>query len=229
MSSLSAVSLDGMPTGSISPDLRDDLHRIFDETYLAANHDFLDRALGRFAHLAVARAGGEGTVGEDTTVGFAIAEMRALDLPRLGTQPVVLAGLCCVQAAYRRQGLFRRLEVHAATAGALPGAERLLSAGRMAHPVSFRVMSRLPTAVPRPDRPPTEWQQEIAAVVAAALGIERFDPETFVCTGDGTPIGTPILDIDVTAEEWKVFAPVDRSRGDALLGMCWFPDAPTGW
>ena len=224
---MSPVRLDGMPTGGMSAELRDDLHRIFAETYRAANHDFLDRAMGRFANLAVARTGGEGTPEE--TVGFAIAEMRALDLPRLGTQPVVLAGLCCVQAAYRRQGLFRRLEVHAAAASPSPGGERLLSAGRMAHPVSFRVMSRLPTAVPRPDRSPTEWQQEIATVVAGALGIERFDPETFVCTGDGTPIGTPILDMEVMAEEWKVFAPVDRSRGDALLGMCWFPDAPAGW
>jgi len=45
----------------------------------------------------------------------------------------------------------------------------------------------------------------------------------------GVPIGYPVLDIEVAPEEWEIFATVDRSRGDSLLGLCWFPDAPPDW
>jgi hypothetical protein len=30
-------------------------------------------------------------------------------------------------------------------------------------------------------------------------------------------------------QEWEIFKPVNRDRGDALLGMMWTPDAPPGW
>jgi hypothetical protein len=58
--------------------------------------------------------------------------------------------------------------------------------------------------------------------------VNQFDPRTFVCAGGGAPM-IPIIDVDVKAEEWEVFAAIDRQRGDALLGLCWMPDAPEGW
>jgi hypothetical protein len=60
-------------------------------------------------------------------------------------------------------------------------------------------------------------------------GVSGFDPDTFVCAGSGVPIGYPRIDMDVGPEEWDVFAPVNRERGDSLLGLCWIPDAPEGW
>jgi hypothetical protein len=113
-------------------------------------------------------------------------------------------------------------------AEALPPGERLLSCGRVTHPASFRTMTWSPTHVPARGVRPTPWQQEVGAAIARAYGTDRFDPETFVCAGSGTPMG-PIIDVDVQPEEWGVFAQVDPARGDCLLGLLWTPDAPDGW
>jgi hypothetical protein len=98
----------------------------------------------------------------------------------------------------------------------------------MAHPGSFRTMSANPTVVPRPGIHPTPWQQAVGAAIAAAYG-SGFEPETFVCRGSGAPIGYPLIELDCTPEEWELFVPVDRSKGDSLLGISWSPDAPPGW
>jgi hypothetical protein len=98
----------------------------------------------------------------------------------------------------------------------------------MAHPASFRTMTWNPSHVPKPHTPPTTWQREIGAIIAKAYGAKKFDPDTFVCIGGGTPMH-PLIEMDVGAEEWEVFAAVNRDRGDSLLGLCWMPDAPKGW
>ena len=85
------------------------------------------------------------------------------------------------------------------------------------------------TVVPSPGETPSQWQQEVGAAVAEMYGAQDFDPETFVCKGDGTPIGYPVLDIEADEEEWEVFEPVDRDRGDTLLGIVWLHGAPDGW
>jgi hypothetical protein len=83
--------------------------------------------------------------------------------------------------------------------------------------------------VPRPGIRPTAWQREVGRAIADAYGEERFDPETFVCTGAGTPIGYPVIDFEVEPVDWEVFRHVDRERGDSLLGIAWMPGAPPGW
>jgi hypothetical protein len=195
---------------------------LFRSSYREANVAYLEKSLDRFRFAAMAASAGE-------LAGFALGEMRLIDLPRLPGQAVALAGICCVDARFRRRGLFRELERRAfAAAGPATGA-RVLSCGRVAHPASFRTMTWNPTHVPKRGVPPTSWQREIGAVVAAAYGVRRFDPETFVCVGEGMPIGYPVLDMDVTPDEHDLFAPVNRDRGDSLLGLCWLPDAPEGW
>jgi len=104
-----------------------------------------------------------------------------------------------------------------------------MTAGRMAHPASFRLMSRNPSAVPKAGVTPTPWQQEVGIAIAGAYGVEDFDPETFVCRGSGTPIGYPIMEVDVAPGEWEVFRPVNRDRGDSLLGIAWMGEPPAGW
>jgi hypothetical protein len=99
----------------------------------------------------------------------------------------------------------------------------------MAHPAAFRVMAGNPTAVPRPGTSPTPWQQEIGRAIADIYGVHSFQPQTFVCKGTGKPIGYPVLEVEVEPKEWEVFRPVDRERGDSLLGIAWSPDAPPGW
>jgi len=83
--------------------------------------------------------------------------------------------------------------------------------------------------VPRRGCRPTAWQQDVGAAIADAYGVHAFDPDTFVCHGAGVPIGYPIMEMDLRPEEWEVFGPVNRDRGDSLLGLCWWPDAPEGW
>jgi hypothetical protein len=90
-------------------------------------------------------------------------------------------------------------------------------------------MARNESAVPQRGRRPTQWQQDVGKAIAEAYGVASFDPETFVCRGDGRPIGFPLIEMDVAPEEWEVFRPVDRRRGDSLLGICWMPAAPTAW
>jgi GNAT superfamily N-acetyltransferase len=212
-----------LPTADLSLDDRDAILTLFRQNYREANAAYLERSLDALAFAAIARDPG------GRPAGFALGEPRVIDLPRLPAQPVRLAGLCCVDPAFRRQGLFRRLEQAALSARTLPPAPRWLSAGRVAHPASFRGMSANPTVVPRRGWRPTPWQQQVGAAVAAAYGTREFDPETFVCRGTGTPIGWPVIEIVAAPEEWELFRQVDRSRGDSLLGIAWHPDGPPGW
>lgn len=197
--------------------------RLFEENYREANLAYLEKSLGKLRFLAVAEAA------PGVLAGFALGESRMIDLPRLGPQGVRLAGLCCIGMEHRRRRLFGVLEGMALGVQSLPGLERTLSCGRMAHPASFRGMSRSASVVPKRGVTPTEWQQEVGVAIAEAYGTPAFDPATFVCKGTGVPIGFPVIDIEATPEEWELFAPVDRSRGDSLLGISWGSTPPPGW
>ncbi len=203
---------------------REAVFALFRGAYRQANVEYLEKSLKRLANLAIAYH-------EEMPVGFALGEVRVMDLPRLPDQVVSLAGICCIDDGYRRRGLFGRLESLAlgSNSAAIPPHERRLSCGRMAHPASMRTMSRSPWVVPKPGVRPTQWQQEVGQAIADAYGCYGFDPETFVCIGNGTPIGYPVIEIDVEPEEWEVFRPVNRDRGDSLLGMSWGPTPPEGW
>ena len=99
----------------------------------------------------------------------------------------------------------------------------------MGHPGAFRGLARNPTVVPKPGIRPTSWQQEVGQIIADVYGVDAFDPETFVCVGSGTPTGYPVIELEAEPQEWEVFRPVDRDRGDSLLGIAWGPDGPPGW
>jgi hypothetical protein len=201
----------------------DRVRGVFAENYREANAAYLDKSLHALGFVSMA----ETAAGQ--LAGFALGELRMVELPRLGPQPVRLAGLCCVSMPFRRHGLFGRLEEMAIGARRVPRAERVLSAGRMAHPASFRGMAANPSSVPRRGKTPTPWQQEVGIAVAEAYGVPAFDPKTFVVSGTGVPIGFPVIDIEASPEEWELFGPVDRSKGDSLLGIAWAPAPPAGW
>jgi len=99
----------------------------------------------------------------------------------------------------------------------------------MAHPIAMRLFVHSPTVVPKPGVRPTPWQQEVGQAIADTYGVHAFDRETFACVGAGEPIGYPIIEFQAEPEEWEVFKPVNRDRGDALLAMIWVPDAPPRW
>lgn len=209
-------------TSDLSERARAQVLALFRTSYREANEAYLKRSFDLLRFIATASSAG-------AMVGFALGEMRILDLPRLPGQAVALAGICCVDAHFRRHGLFRELERRAFMAAGAPPGPRVLSCGRVAHPASFRTMTSNPSHVPKRHAPPTAWQREVGARIAELYGVHGFDPETFVCIGGGAPIGYPAIEMDVRPEEWQVFAQVNRDRGDSLLGLCWFPDAPEGW
>lgn len=219
---LSAFEFRTVAAAELSAGDRGVVFGLFDVAYRQASHAYLEKSLHRLRYLAIATKDGQ-------PAGFALADARVMDLPRLPATTVILAGICCIDPAYRRRGLFSQLERLAAMASGVRPGGRALTAGRMAHPASYRLMSRNPAAVPRPGVTPTAWQQQVGATVAAAYGVEEFDPATFVCRGSGTPIGYPVIEIDVPPAEWVVFEPVNRDRGDSLLGISWMGGPPEGW
>jgi hypothetical protein len=206
----------------VSDTQRDELLHLFEMNYRKANSAFLDKSLATLRHVAIARRQGN-------AVGFGMAESRVIELPRLGDQAVTLAGLCCIEPDFRRLGLFGELERLAAEATEMPESDRRLLCGRMAHPAALKQLARIPGALPVPGCRLTQWQQEVGSAIAQVYGVHDFDPATFVCIGDGRPIGYPRIEFEVDSHEWQVFEPVDRSRGDALLAMVWLPDGPPGW
>ncbi len=195
---------------------------LFEMNYRQANRAFLEKSLQRLRYLAFAEHRG-------APAGFAVADCRVMDLPRLPSQAVNLAGICCIAPQFRRRGLFAALEGRAIGAAGVEDPSRRLSCGRMAHPAAMRILTWSPTVVPKAGVRPTAWQQEVGQAIAQAYGVHAFDPETFVCIGSGEPIGYPRIEVRVEPHEWEIFRPVDRDRGDALLGMMWTPDAPPGW
>jgi hypothetical protein len=199
------------------------VHQLFDLSYCQANHAYLEKSFSTLKYVALATV-------ERTLVGFAVADTVETPLPRMDDpQIVTLAGICCVDAYYRRVGLFKKLEILAAGAnGILRSGKRVLMCGRMAHPVSFRTMRGFPSVIPKVGVPLSEWHKEVGLKVAELYGV-TLDPETFVVVGDGSPIGYPNLQYEVAEEEWLPFEAVNRDRGDALLGIFWVPDAPEGW
>jgi hypothetical protein len=210
-------------TNSLTTADRRLLFELFDGCFRQANHAHLEKLLGQLRYVSLARR-------DETPAGFSVGEVRNMDLPRLGEHTVMLGGLTCVAAEFRRRGLMIELAMGIITASARRWSERALFCVRYGHPAAFKsVVASSESGVPRPGIEPTAWQQEVGGVIAEAYGVEQFDPKTFVCRGSGTPVGYPIMDVEVEPLDWEVFRHVDRDRGDSLLGIVWRPDAPYGW
>ncbi len=202
----------------------DELLRLFDATYREANHDYLIASFGVLRFVAVARDAGK-------VIGFAAGDSVAAELPRVDTpQAIALAGICCVDASYRRHGLFGQLAIASIEAGGAisPGAP-MLFCGRMAHSASYRAIEKTgDNVVPAAGRPITTWQREVMAKVAELYQVE-IDTLTGRVIGKGRPIGYPIVDYEATLAELELFASVDRDNGDSLLAISWRPESPPGW
>ena len=209
---------DELPGGDLAQ-----VHELFGKTYRDANHEYLDKSFQTLNHVAIARENG-------TIAGFALGDSLQTNLPGLADlQTVTLGGIGCVAPEYRRQHLFGHLSQLATRAsGVIEPGTRILSCGRMAHPAGFRTMSRNPTVVPQYEVPVSAWQKEIGLRVAELYDVS-LDPDSFVVKGSGKPIGYPNINVDVPDTEWRVFASVNRDKGDSLLGIAWSPDAPDGW
>ena len=197
---------------------------LFDATYADANHSYVLSSFEVMAWVALAMHG-------STLAGFAIADVKFVDLPRMhGLHSVATYGIGCIDENFRRMGLFSRLAKAAGQAsGKLPVNRRYLNCGRTAHPVSYKFLANIGAGgIPELDRPLSPWHLEMVERIAALYGVEVY-PGTCVVNGKGVPIGYPRLDVVATDIERKMFENVDRDKGEALLTMSWSPDAPSGW
>ncbi len=212
-----------VPTDTLTTADRRLLSEMFDASFRQANQAHLEKLLGQLRCVTVALRG-------EKPAGFTVSDVRIMDLPRLPEQVVMLGGLACVAPEFQRRGVMIELARRNFIESTPRWSERALFCVRYGHPAAFKaIVARNVSGVPRPGVRPTAWQQEVGRVIADAYGVERFDPETFACIGTGTPIGYPIIDLEVEPVDWEVFRPVDRTRGDSLLGIAWMPDAPPGW
>lgn len=221
-SDCSAFEFEVLKGSAISTRQHELLIGLFQANYRDANPAFVDKSLAVLGQVAIARHQGK-------AVGFALGESRVMDLPRLPAQLVSLAGLSCIAPAFRRRGLFGELTKRAMAREPAIEIGRRLFCGRLAHPAAARTIKALGETIPRPGVKPSKWQQEVGQAIADAYGVFDFDPTTFVCIGDGRPIGYPLIDFQVEPTEWEAFACVDRDRGDALLALAWIPNSPEGW
>ncbi len=210
-------------TDAITDDDLDGVHRLFEDSYNEASYSYLEKSFTKLRYISLA-------VFKDDIVGFGVADAVEAKLPRLSEpQIVILGGISCVAADYRRLGLFGRLETMAYGASeVMRPAERYLLCGRMAHPVSFRSFRRFEATIPKNGVRLSDWHKEIGLKVAEIYGV-NIDPETLVVIGDGSPCGYPKVKSEVSEEEWLPFKTVNRERGDSLLGISWAPNAPADW
>lgn len=200
------------------------IHDFFEKNYSQANHAYLDLSLSKLDRIALAFENKQ-------LVGFSLAGSTRMALPRIETrQAIMLGGIGCIDARFRRQGLFSHL---ASLAGGKPeqvfaNVDRVLACARIAHPASFRTIKHLPGSLPKLGQPLSSWHLEIATVVASLYGV-TLKSNSLVVQGCGTPIGYPNIEVEANEQEWLPFADVDRDRGDSLLAIAWAPTVPEGW
>ena len=172
-------------TKDLSVDDLGKIHQLFDQSYDQANYLYLEKSFARLRYISLA-------IFKDELVGFGVADAVETKLPRLTElQVVLMGGICCVASDYRRLGLFKHLQdIAFRHSDQMRPAARYLACGRMAHPASFRLISKTSAVIPKFGVPLSDWQKEISQKVAELYGI-NLDPDSLVAVGDGSPCGYP--------------------------------------
>jgi len=91
------LEFDAIATSTLGEPARARILALFRASYREANEAYLERSLSRLRFIATATSA-------DALAGFALGEMRIMDLPGVAQQAVALAGMCCVDASFRRRG-----------------------------------------------------------------------------------------------------------------------------
>ncbi len=219
------VDVDVVTSRDLSDAQKAFIRDVFIATYRDGDLAYLDAQPPTMDCLCTATIGSE-------PAGFVFFAGREAELPRLGVTYLMYGGLSCVKPSFQRMGVWDAMRMDPRIFPLLQpmtNATRNVSVGRMAHPGSFRGFKGLAGLVPEIGKPLTVWHQAVGAAVADALGFDGFDRETFVCRGHGRPIGEPVVQVEASAEEWTRFSHVDRTRGDTLMAIGFWPTAPEGW
>ncbi len=199
------------------------IHELFEASYENPNHFYLDKSMDLLGYIALAFY-------NQTLACFAVGDVIETDIPGISKPQIVqLGGISCIDPEFRRMGLFGYLQgLVANKTGLIKKDSTVLVCGRMAHPVTTRVLANLPGAIPKTGVTLSNLHKDVGLRIAE-LYKTKLDPDTFVVKGNGTPVGFPSMEISVTHDEWELFNGVDRNNGDSLLCMGWYPDKPEGW
>lgn len=221
------MGITGQRTAELTSDTRAQLHAVFSAAYSEPDPDYLDRQLAALQGIGIA------TEPTGEVVGFTLYGWREVDLPVIGVHGVGLAGLMCVRPGVRRKGVggaCGNAAGMAAVAGPLD-----LAVTKLATPASLRMIMRsIPVGRwPTVDEPfalyrnPSATQLAVLGALADAHGCKLGDGAVGI--GSGRPIGTPIVEPEVTPEQASLFDRVDRDRGDTLLWVSWLTPPPIAW
>src|SRR4030042_3465927 len=138
-----------VPTGSLTTADRQLLSEVFDACFRHANHAHLERSLELLRYVSVA-------LRDEKPAGFTLGDVRVMDLPRLGEQTVMIAGLACVAPGLQRRGLMLELARRNFIASTPRWSERALFCVRYGHPAAFRrIVAASESGVPRAGVRPT--------------------------------------------------------------------------
>lgn len=213
--------------GALTSEQRDALQALFARTYRDPDPGYLDHQLDHLEAVGIASR-------NDRIIGFMVRAMCQLTLPGIGQRWIGLPGLMCVDPDERRTGVGSAVAAVAVRADA-PYVD--LAAARLATPATLAMVLRgiKGPRWPLPDAPfalhdqPTATQLAAADALCRAHGNAGYDFDTGACIGLGRPIGTPMVEPDVSDDLRRRFARIDRDRGDTLLWINWHVDPPAAW
>lgn len=148
-------------------------------------------------------------------------------LERIGGTPCVLIGLASVKRSPRRETVLKALmsdQLRRAVL-AFPD-EDVLVGTRLLDPGAFSAFAGLVDIVPRPGHKASGEERAWGRRLAKRFGAEgRIDDRTFVVTGLGEPAAAldheTLKPESIEPEVAKLFADLDRSRGDSLIAFGW--------
>ena len=148
-------------------------------------------------------------------------------LERIGGTPCVLIGLASVKRAPKRAAVVKAMvgdQLRRAVL-AFPD-EDVLVGTRFLDPAGFDVLAGLSDIVPSPGNKASGEERAWARRLAKRFGAEgRVDDRSFIVEGTGdTPGAFDHEAVDPASVDPDVagfFAPVDRGRGDTVIGFGW--------
>lgn len=226
--SLGDIEISMQHPNATTPDERSAVLGLFERSFGDADPRHLLPQFERMNEMLVMRDA-------EQLIGFGFSRTEQLSLPVLGPTWIGSSGTVCVDPAYRRLGLAdgatmmtnvalrpdpSMLIFHFATPVTIHAALRNLDApwpGRDVHEMEAAYAA------------PTATQRAVGEFLADDAGASGYDADNWVLIGDGHPSGHAVEPDRLDPAYGRLFAPVDRTRGDTLLGPFWLVEPPEAW
>jgi hypothetical protein len=230
MRSAGGIDIAAKPVSELTAAEWAEIAGVYETAFAGSNIGHLRRRVNQLPTIAMGWS-------EDRMVGFSAVGIRQADLPRIGQRSFMDTGVSCVDPSARHEGLSNAIGSAAmqATSFELPNEFALLL---FATPITLRAAFRFGRStwpgttiseVAAAMRAPTPCQREVGAAIAELFDAQSYDAEHWVLRS-AYPLGeTTATPVDLEDGYQELFAHVDATRGDALLGLFWGTDPPPQW